>query len=63
MLRQPGEQATQVDMSPGKTPEEGQKDETPGNTLPVVKAEKVEQANIAKVAKVTHKALADEMLG
>ena len=33
MLRHPEEQASQVDVSPGKTPEEGQEDETPGNNL------------------------------
>ena len=38
MLRQPEEQASQEDVSPGKTPKESQGDETPGKNLPVVKA-------------------------
>ena len=61
-----------MDVNTGKTPEAGKEGETRGNTLPVEKdadptmeqlAERVEQANIDKVPKVTHEALADVMLG
>ena len=59
-------------MNTGKTPEAGQEGVSEEKTLPVEKiadptmeqlAERVEQANIDKVDKVTHEALADVMLG
>ena len=72
MLGVPKDQASKVDVNTGKTPEAGKEGETRGNTLPVEKdadptmeqfAERVEQANIDKVPKVTHEALVDVMLG
>ena len=70
MLRQPAEKASQEEVSPGNNPEDSQ--EIPGKNLmkvndvdPVVEqlADKVERANMGEVAKVTHEALANVMLG
>ena len=60
-----------MDVNTRKTPEAGKVGKTRGNTLPVEKdadhrmeqlAERVEQANIDKVAKVKHEAFSDVML-